>query len=282
MADFDSNSARRSYRTPVPSIKRRDSANNARDASNSRPSTSRTAAKTQISFLDGRSGNPIDLDDTTDNSSDDSDSDLPPRKRTRSEKPQSFEDIVWDQAPPFSIMARTFLSNAKKEDNFHSHGKYWKVGEYDAKIFQMPAEAKLRQQCQRDFRRWRAVKWSATARYNKTKEDWIVTTFSHTGEFNINGQWREFEENIKQMIKSGKKNISASLSLEYEIFETEEFRALVAKVMEEDAANRPSKPGPVDKADKLVCFLFFFTNSRQRRLRLKRTHWRSGKREPKS
>jgi len=52
--------------------------------------------------------------------------------------------------------------------------------------------------------------------------------------------------------------------------------------MEEDAANRPSKPGPVDKADKLVCFLFFFTNSRQRRLRLKRMHWRSRKRELKS
>ena len=267
----------------MPSLKRRDTANNARDASNSRPSTSRSAATTpQISFLDGRSSNPIDLNDTTDDSSDDGDADLPPRKRTRNEKPQSFEDTVWDQAPPFSIMARTFLSNAKKDDNFHSHGRYWKVGEYDAKMFQMPAEAKLRQRCSRDLRRWRAVSWIATAMYNKTKEAWIVMTFSHTGEFGINGQWREFEENIKHMINSGKKNVSASLSLEYEIFETEESRALVAKATEEDAANRPSKPGPVDKADKLVYFLFFFTNSRQRRLRPKRTHWRSGKREPKS
>src|SRR5579859_7077986 len=252
MDDFDSNSARKSYRTSIPSRKRQDTANNTRDMSITRPSASGTAAsRPAISFRDGRSGQPISLSD----SNEDDDITLPPRKRTRPEKQQSFEETVWNLASPFSIKAHAFLSNAKKNDNFHNHGQYWKVEEYSAKIFQMQAEAKLRQQCQIDCKKWRAVKWDATAMYNKAKEDWIVTTFSHTGEFSIDRQWRDFEETIKHMINSGKKNVSASLSLEYEIYDTETSRAMAAKAAEEDAANRPSKMGTVDKSDKLVCCL---------------------------
>jgi hypothetical protein len=127
MADSDSNSARKSYRTSIPSRKRRDSANNARDASISRPSASGTAAsRPAVSFLDGRSGQPISLSDSTEDDDDD-DVVLPPRKRTIPEKLQSFEETVWNLVSPFSIKARAFLSNTKKNDNFHNHGQYWNL-----------------------------------------------------------------------------------------------------------------------------------------------------------
>ena len=246
MADSDSNSARKSYQTSIPSRKQWDSANNARDVSISRSSASGMAAsRPAVSFVDGRSGQLISLSDSTEDEDDD-DVALPPRKRTRPEKLQSFEETMWNLASPFSIKAHTFLSNTKKNDNFHNHGQYWKVGEYSAKMFQMQAEVKLHQRCQIECKKWRAVKWDATAMYNKAKEDWIVTTFSHTGEFSIDRQWRDFEETIKHMINSGKKNVSASLSLEYEIYDTETSRAMAAKAAEEDAANRPSKMGTVD------------------------------------
>ena len=254
MADFNSNSARKSKRASVPSLKRRDSTNDALHASISRPSLSGPLATRQTSFLDGRSGNPINLSssDTADDSEDSDDADLPPRKKGRVERPQSFEETLWHLVPPFSIKARAFLKDAKKNDNFHSHGQYWKVGEYDAKMFQMAAEAKLRRQCNKECKQWRAVKWEATAMYSKSKDDWIVTTFSHTGERSIVFQWRDFEENIKHMINSGKKNVSASLSLEYEILATDESRALSVKAAEEEATKRPLKAGAIDKGEKLV------------------------------